>query len=89
MRTILVGWRMVRWRNGQKPRPGSLRTDLVHEQLIQVSQRRGYVWGKSSFRPFAERSLSGGGLDKLSVALGERKANHADPLNVQAREGSR
>jgi hypothetical protein len=32
--------------------------------------------------PFAERSLGGDGLDKLSVALTEWKANHADPLDM-------
>ena len=39
--------------------------------------------------PFAEWSLSGGGLDKLGVAVAEREANHADPLNMQTGEGCR
>ena len=40
-------------------------------------------------RPFAEWSLGGGGLDKLGVAVAEREANHADPLNMQTGEGCR
>ena len=37
-------------------------------------------------RAFAEWSLGGGGLNKLGVAVAEREANHADPLNMQTGE---
>ena len=53
---------------------------------------REFVWVDfecvpDGLRAFAEWSLSGGGLDKLGVAVAERQANHADPLNMQTGEG--
>ena len=41
------------------------------------------------FRSFTKRGLCGSGFDKLSITFAQRKADRADPLNVQTRQGCR